>query len=79
MEDILEILGIRISVSIPTVEEIDGNNYAVAPEVLERRTKEIKKEMHEINFQELVKATAQSLADENFFSFRPIVQVVSND
>lgn len=68
-----------VAVMIPTAREEDGERIELTPKQVAKAGKELKEELNELNFGELLKALGQKVAEEQFFKFRPLVEVRSDE
>lgn len=75
MEDMICVKSFTVAVYIPAVIEKDGKREVVEAEALEQASKEFASELDELNFPGMMKATGQSMAEEQFLRFHPIVEV----
>jgi len=79
MEDLVCVTSFTVTVSIPTVVDQDGKRVEVPSDIVEKAGKELSEELEELNFAELLKTTGQTIAEEQFLKYRPIVDVSVGD
>ena len=75
MEDMVQVMSFAVTVSIPTVAIVDGEREEMSEAEVQKKAEALKGELEELNFGELVKATGQGIAEEQFLAFKPIVDV----